>query len=137
VRRGGGESGGRACGASSGPGVGTPHGLLTRAAILMMIVLSNVQAQGRRDETRPDERDGPAWPPRRGLPTRAARAPRRGLLTRHLLCCHKVRAVSQLRHAAGTDVETFAVCDQSVERAAVHRVLRRNSSPRSRGPSRR
>ena len=94
---------GRACGASSAP---TPHGLLTRAAILMMIVLSNVQAQGRRDETRPDERDGSAWPPRRGLPTRAARAPRRGLLTRHVLCCHKVRAVSQLRHA--TDVETFA-----------------------------
>ena len=34
---------GRACGASSAP---TPHGLLTRAAILVMIVLSNVQAQG-------------------------------------------------------------------------------------------
>ena len=30
-------------GASSAP---TPHGLLTRAAILVMIVLSNVQAQG-------------------------------------------------------------------------------------------
>ena len=25
----------------------------------------------------------------RGLPTRAARAPRRSLLTRHVLCCHK------------------------------------------------